>query len=48
MNNAVKIQIEIQPAVYQALQSGDYTYIFEALKKINSEEGEKHGENKSF
>lgn len=47
MNEAIKIQIEIQPDVYQALKSRDYSYIFEALKRVNKSEGERNGEDKS-
>ena len=48
MNKAVKIQIEIQPDVYQALKSGDYTYIFEALKRVNKKESDQNGKDKSI
>lgn len=43
MDKAVKIQLEIQPSVCKALQSGDYSYIFEALNKVNKTEGERNG-----
>ncbi len=47
MNEAVKIQIEIQPDVYQALKSKDYSYIFEALKRVSKSEDERNGEHET-
>lgn len=42
MDNVLKIQIEIQADIYQALKSGDYSLIFEALKRVNQEEEERN------
>ena len=46
MDKAIKIQIEIQEDVNKALASGDYSHIFEALKRVNKTEGNTNGKTK--
>lgn len=46
MDKAIKIQKQIQNDVNKTLKSGDYSHIFEALKRVNKAEGDSNGKTK--